>query len=187
MPPHKVVREIGNPILGNTPRSIESRLPAPVIRERRIGNLDYQQDVGRAGVTRCVEIGPRSQEHEIRLRLVEPVETHGALWLHDGVVASRQHQGPVRGAQTARVPRAYRRHRDHCTVDELDALLLTEYSGIDHAVVLVHREPLAKRHRRCHEPSRILASSKRTMCRVDYSTIAAHASWRDAVLASPFG
>src|SRR5207244_8810185 len=116
--------------------SVNPRFHVAVVRKRGLGNLDDEENVGRPGKTRGVEIWLRPQQDDIGLRLTELVEPHGPLHLHDSVVANSCDQRTSGAIHSRVVTRSDWSHGDDLAIDELDAVVFGEDAGLRLAVVV---------------------------------------------------
>jgi hypothetical protein len=71
------------------------------------------------------------------LRLGLLVEPHRILDADDGRVANASRQQPGQPAEACEVPGTYGGHLDDLPFDELDSIVLVEYPGLGHTVVVV--------------------------------------------------
>jgi hypothetical protein len=68
------------------------------------------------------------------------VEPHRILDADDSRVANASHQQPVELVNAREVPGAYGGHLDDLPFDELHPVVLVQYPGLAHAVVVVNGE-----------------------------------------------
>ena len=148
-----------------------------VVGERRVRDLDDEQDVAWGPVAGRVEILLRPEKDQIRLRLVKQVQSHRSLGLDDRQVADGIDQCASRRAHARAVPRANGRHDDDFAVDELDTVARREDANLRHVVVLVGGEPLLREHSG-HTCASILAPCARAVPR------AIHVETRGPLLAT---
>src|SRR3712207_9247572 len=69
-------------------------------------------------------------------------EPRRILGADDGHVADASHQQPVELVDAREVPGAYGGHLDDLPFDELDPVVLVQYSGLAHEVVAVNGEAM---------------------------------------------
>jgi hypothetical protein len=89
----------------------------------------------------CPTARPRPARSKVRLRLAVVQERQGKLGAHRQIVPDRAHERRREPLDHHGVAAALGRHRDQGSGNELDMLILAEDARLDHAVVLVHRDP----------------------------------------------
>jgi hypothetical protein len=107
-----------------------------------VRDFDDQQHVLRFGRLRRVEVVARAQQREVGLRLGPVAQAHGVLHRDDRLRADRACQRVVQPVDCPGVQAADRRHLDDHSLDQLDTTVGRQHAGLDHPVVLLHRQPM---------------------------------------------
>src|SRR5215207_910120 len=156
-----LAREVHDPDFRDARPRAERQLHPAVVGEGGVGDLDQQQNVSGTGERAPVIAG--AEHREVGLRLGALVEPHRVLDADDGLVAHALHQQPGQRVDAREVPGAYGGHLDDLALYELDPVVLVEYPGLAHAVVLVDGKtpPCNLLRLRIHESPPVVRSSQR--------------------------
>ena len=152
--------QVDQPVLGNTKTRVEFGLHRAVVADRRLGDLDDQQDIGQARVRRGIEVGARTQQGDIGLGLVEEIEPDGVLRTNDGALAGTRDEVVKEPGDDCRVPGPATHLGHHLAVDELDAIVFAQDAGLAHLLVFVRGEsPSSDFHDHGHRSPAILTTA----------------------------
>jgi len=127
-----IVLQVGNPIFPNTQYGVESDFHRCVVVERRIGNLDDEQNVGTSGILVDIEIISGPKQDEVRLRGDQLVQNHCSLNSNDRTVTGEAYERAGRSVHRGSMARSDRTHFDDLAADEFDPFVRTKDAGIDH-------------------------------------------------------
>ncbi len=133
---------VGHPVLGNSGLRVERRLSPTVIRERRLCDLDDEQDVLGRGMGFAVVSAAKDGQVRLGHRIGEKLDR--ALHPDPRARAQRRHEQIGEPVDEGGVASADRRHRQDLAADELDTLVLAQDADLGHPHVLVSREQAAR-------------------------------------------
>ena len=116
---------------------LQSAEPHRIHRDRGCGGT---RPVARAWVTLRVVVIPELQQPKIGLRLGQVTCPDGVLDLNDGLAGKVPREQRVETVDAASVRAPDGVHPDDLAVNEFDAIVFAEDSGLSHPVVLLDRE-----------------------------------------------
>jgi hypothetical protein len=133
---------VDDPELADAEGGVERRLAPHVVSQRRIGDLDDQQDVRSR---QALEAGRARIDHDVRLEISVLAEPEGRLGSQVDTLRRNPKPAPQQRCRDDLVMISLRRHRNELPPDQLHALVLVHDAGRNHRLHLGHREPAARK------------------------------------------
>src|SRR4029078_7130977 len=131
---------VGNPDFPDPSLRIHLQFYGPVEIERRVANLEKQQNVIRAGVSGFVEILSRKEKADIRFGLAVTAQLDWQLYCNFGPSRKTRDENLSCPADHRPVWRVHRFLADDLSVDEFSMLTGMQDAHFGHPVVVVDGE-----------------------------------------------
>ncbi len=132
--------QIHQPQLWHGVPGVERHFVVAVSDERRIADLDDEEDVRSRWMRVGIKIRPRPEQHEIGFRLREIVQSKRVLNRNNRRVARDPRKNLVQAFNNTSVRRSRGHFVNNFSFEQFDRVILVENAGAHHRVVLVARE-----------------------------------------------
>ncbi len=148
-----VVDQIDDPILRDPVGCVERSHARSILAQGRIGNFDHQ--LGHVGMIAQKLVCGSAHHRHVGFGLAVGIERERCLAAYPKAGAESSLQRRRHPVYRKHVARPLRTHLNHLPVDQHDARLTSQCSGLVHSVIFASRDPCRLRFVRRHSATKV--------------------------------